>query len=284
MADRIIAFEGRRISVPADASDAEVAEILGGDLGPSPGFPTDANARPTAPNNRADGTQEHWYERSPVPESSRRITPTPGLAARVGENLRFGSQAAGEGIANLIGFPTDAATAVLVNPAIFAKNTLFGGETPFVKEPTFGSEFLKNTMVRPAAQAAGGAVDPDKLSFPRRAVFEGIGGASGGVAAGGGILALGLRRAATLAAQRAAGEPLLPRFLDQTMKSYADGRGAAVARDAAAGFGSGVGLAAAKELPPSARDAGGGLGGWSPIRQQASRGASADSPANRRFR
>ena len=80
----------------------------------------------------------------PVPAPAPTPPPEPpGFMERIPGNLRFGAQAVGEGAANVLGFPIDAATALVVNPSIWAKNKIFGGDTPMLTEPMGGSAGLK---------------------------------------------------------------------------------------------------------------------------------------------
>lgn len=199
---------------------------------------------PAAPQGLADRTDPSRQQ--PMAE--------PGFMERAGKNLRFGAQAVGEGAANVLGFPVDAMTAVAVNPAIWAKNSIFGGDTPLVTEPMGGSAGLKKG-IREILDAAGGATNPEALGFKERALFEGISGATGALAGGAGLAKEGARRATEETGKR------LPKMLDAAVKPYVDDAGQALTRDVAGGVGSGFGLASAQELPDSWRAAGGGAGG-----------------------
>ena len=175
----------------------------------------------------------------------------PGFMERMPGNLRFGAQAVGEGAANVLGFPVDAATALVVNPSIYAKNKIFGGDTPFVTEPLGGSAGLKRG-VRELADTAGGAVDPDSLGFKERAAFEGIGGATSALTGGAGLVKEGSKRVVEEAGKR------LPRIFDTAIKPYIDDAAGALSRDVAGGAGAGFGLAGAREIPENVREMGGG--------------------------
>lgn len=175
----------------------------------------------------------------------------PGFMERIPSNLRFGAQAVGEGAANVLGFPVDAATALVVNPGIYAKNKIFGGDTPFVTEPMGGSAGLKKG-VRELADAAGGAVDPDMLGFKERAAFEGIGGATSALTGGAALVKEGAKRVTEETGKR------LPKILDTAIKPYIDAPKTAVWRDIFGAAGSGFGLAATHEIPEEARSKGGG--------------------------
>lgn len=184
-------------------------------------------------------------------QTDPRAPAEPAAASRVGQNLRFGAQAVGEGVANVLGFPVDAATAIAVNPAIWAKNKVFGGDTPLVTEPLGGSAGLKRG-VREMADIFGGSTNPDTLGFKERALFEGIGGATGALAGGAGLVKEGAKRVTEETGKR------LPQILDTAVKPYVDDVGAALSRDVAGGVGSGFGLAGSQQIPDDIRAMGGG--------------------------
>lgn len=209
-------------------------------------------AAPTGPTgtNGADPMAPSSYPQpgpTPPPEP-------PSFMDRAGKNLRVGAQAVGEGVANVLGFPVDAATALVVNPTIYAKNKLFGGDTPFVTEPMGGSAGLKKG-VRELADAAGGAVKPEELGIGDRILFEGIGGATGALAGGAALARRGIDRAGAIAKDK------LPQIFDSAAKPYVDDAAKAITRDAAGGFGAGAGIGATQSIPEDYRGMGGGSAG-----------------------
>lgn len=198
-----------------------------------------AQATPAAPEQF--GPQEPFGPQVPSQSSQQ-----PGF--------RFGAQAVGEGAAGLLGFPVDAATAVAVNPAIWAKNAVFGGDTPLVREPFGGSAQLKKG-VRAVADMAGGAVRPDDLALKERMLFEGIGGATGALGGAAGLIRRGADRVTSSVKDN------LPKFLDNAAKPYLDDAAKATTRDVAGGFGAGSGVGATQSIAPEYRDMGGGATG-----------------------
>jgi len=233
---RLIEFEGRRIEVPDDATDDEISGILQG-------------AGPTGTNGADPMAPSSYPQPGPTPPPE-----PPSLMDRAGADLRFGAQAVGEGIANVAGFPVDAMTAVVVNPAIWAKNKVFGGDTPPVTEPLGGSTGLKKG-VRELADTLGGAVKPEELPILDRMLFEGIGGATGALGGGAALARRGVDRATSVAKDK------LPQLFDSAAKPYVDDAAKAITRDVAGGVGAGAGLGASQSAPEEYRGMGGGVAG-----------------------
>lgn len=231
------------IDAPDDNALNEAVEHLFGQPGNGQG------AAPSAAPTDDPMAPASYPQPAPTPPPE-----PPGFMDRIGQNLRFGAQAVGEGAANVLGFPVDAATALVVNPTIYAKNKLFGGDTPMLTEPLGGSAGLKKG-VRELADAAGGAVDPDNLGFKERATFEGISGATSALTGGAGLVKEGTRRVTEETGKR------LPKILDTAIKPYIDDAAGALTRDVAGGVGAGFGLAGAREIPEDIRGLGGGAVG-----------------------
>lgn len=231
------------IDAPDDNALNEAVEHLFGQPGNGQG------AAPSAAPTDDPMAPASYPQPAPTPPPE-----PPGFMDRIGQNLRFGAQAVGEGAANVLGFPVDAATALVVNPTIYAKNKLFGGDTPMLTEPLGGSAGLKKG-VRELADAAGGAVDPDNLGFKERATFEGISGATSALTGGAGLVKEGTRRVTEETGKR------LPKILDTAIKPYIDDAAGALTRDVAGGVGSGFGLAGAHQIPDDIRGIGGGTVG-----------------------
>lgn len=234
---RLIEFEGRQIEVPDDATDDEIAGIL---QMPAPASGTNG-ADPMAPSS--------YPQPGPTPPPE-----PPSFMDRAGANLRVGAQAVGEGVANVAGFPVDAVTALAVNPAIWAKNKVFGGDTPFVSEPMGGSAGLKKG-VRELADTFGGATKPEELEIGDRMLFEGIGGATGALAGGAALARRGIDRAGAIAKDK------LPQIFDSAAKPYVDDAAKALTRDVAGGLGAGAGIGATQSIPEEYRGMGGGSAG-----------------------
>lgn len=128
MAERIIEFEGRRISVPLDATDDEVAQILGGGAPPAATSGQPAAGPTVAPPPAA----------APAP-----ATPERSLVDTIMAPVAQGLRGAREGVATVLGLPVDA-----VNNAPRLLNFLPGveGVGPMVEKPAFGSEHIDNAL------------------------------------------------------------------------------------------------------------------------------------------
>lgn len=199
---------------------------------------------PSAPQGLADRQDPMRQE----------LMPEPSFMERTGKNLRFGAQAAAEGLAGIAGFLPDAAAAA-TNVGILGVNKVAGTEIPYLGSP---SESMKEVLVRPAFDTLGGSVNPEGLKTTDRMLFEGVGAATGAGAGGLALLRRGIQRGGQIAAQKLAGEKIIPKVLDATSKTYADAPVSAVLRDLIGGFGSGAGIGATKNLPEEFRSVGGG--------------------------
>lgn len=208
-----------------------------------------APAGPTGTNGADPMAPASYPQPGPTPPPE-----PPSFMDRAGKNLRVGAQAVGEGVANVAGFPVDAVTALAVNPAIWAKNKVFGGDTPFVSEPMGGSAGLKKG-VRELADTFGGAVKPEELGIGDRMLFEGIGGATGALAGGAALARRGIDRAGAIAKDK------LPQIFDSAAKPYVDDAAKAITRDVAGGLGAGAGIGATQSIPEDYRGMGGGSAG-----------------------
>ena len=98
MAERIVEFEGRRVSVPPDATDDEIASILEG---------TSLPATPAAPMGGNDPTgllSTIMKGRDAAPAAA---APQPGGSTVTGAGTQF-ARGARSGLANILGLPVDA--------------------------------------------------------------------------------------------------------------------------------------------------------------------------------
>lgn len=194
---RVIEFEGRRIEVPDDATDAEVASIIdGGQPAPAPAA---APAGPPTPP-WGGGIQPDANQPPPkVPERS-------WLDAIMSVGTQ-GAVGAREGAANVLGLPVDA-----VNNAPRLLNLLPGveGVGPISDRPIGGSEQIGEMFAAPvrAAQAITGRPTEDPapnglIERGARRVGQEVGGAAvpaGGILAkAGGMTAQAAREAGPLA-------------------------------------------------------------------------------------
>lgn len=219
-----------KIDAPDDNALNEAVDQLFSEQGAAPAGSTGTNgADPMAPAS--------YPQPGPTPPPE-----PPSFMDRAGKNLRVGAQAVGEGVANVAGFPVDAVTALAVNPTIWAKNKVFGGDTPFVSEPMGGSAGLKKG-VRELADTFGGAVKPEEMKLNDRMIFEGIGGATGALAGGAALARRGIDRVGAIAKDK------LPQIFDSAVKPYVDDAAKVLMRDAFGGAGAGAGIGATQSLP-----------------------------------
>lgn len=144
MAERIIDFGGRRISVPADATDDEVAAIL--DSTPAPAAPASQG------NNDPTGLLGAIMKDRPVAQAAAAPQPTGSTVLGAGTQFARGARS---GLANILGLPVDA-----VNNAPRLANLLPGvsGVGPISDRPFMGSEYIDQQVL-----GLGGAIpEPPK--------------------------------------------------------------------------------------------------------------------------
>lgn len=238
MASRIINFEGRRISVPADATDAEVAEILS------------ASAPPAAPAQSLTPEAAAAAEGRNLPSPSGYAAPPPVAEKTPGRALMLGAQGVGRGIADVAGMVPDLATGAANLGLAGADKAagLFGGGVEFRFPPSaLGSEAISSTVGSMAEAAGLPLVTPQDAEESLAYNINRFG--TQGLATGAGLMRAG--SAMTPSAT--------PRMSDPFVKPYAAAPLKTIAGDTVAGAGAGVGLTASQEaLPQSVRDAGGG--------------------------
>lgn len=236
MSNRTINFEGRRISVPADATDDEVSQILSASS-PAPAAPANPGALLDARRAREVGAVAQPAQAPPT-------------ESRVGRNLMLGAQGVGRGIADLVGMVPDLSTGA-VNLGLAgadAAANLFGGSVDYRFSPSpIGSDAISSTVGSMAEAAGVPLATPqtptEKLAynvnrFGTQALATGV----------------GLMRAGSAMTPSNA-----PRMSDPFIKPYVDAPLKTVAGDAVAGAGAGTGLTISQEyLPQNVRDMGGG--------------------------
>ena len=259
---RVIEFQGRRIEVPDNASDADIEMILGAGETATPAV------TPTVmPVEDQRGT-------SGIPGSAAEVTPiakpaaTPqddGILSTIMSGLDYadntaaiGLTGARQGISGLLGLPVD-----LVNNSPRLANVLPGvdGVGPISDNPVLGSRFIDAIMGAPTDMAAAGyntaaeAVGSDSRvsgsegPVPQDAFQRGVGrvGQEIGAAAvpvGGALVAAGRMGAA---GARAMGGPI-----GNYIESAAVNPAAFVGKEAAVAGGAGGGAAIANEITRSA--------------------------------
>jgi len=211
---RIISFEGRQISVPDDATDAEVQGILNSSPSAAPAAP-EATQSPQMVQGLAQlstATQNHQIPKEPA---------SSGL---------YVAQQADRGLADVAGLPVDLMTAG-VNLGLTGADKiaqLFGGNVDTrISDPFMGSDWIANRASDVNEAVTGNeAIAPDQVGPGARLAGAGARGASAALFPG-----LGL---ATKEAQGV-------KALTDLAKPYASSAGATLARDAVAGAGAGVG-------------------------------------------
>ena len=151
-------------------------------------------------------------------------------------------QGLGRGTAEVAGLPLDLgallynASAGALNLADYGAEKLFGTSIlpgdgiSYMGSPT---EHLADVFFRTMTEAGIPLVDPNDMGLRERGVYEGVRFGSGA----------GLQGAALAARAARQGARTMPRMFDSFTKPYADAPVRTIARDTAAGAGSGAGLA-----------------------------------------
>ncbi|MBE0561854.1 MAG: hypothetical protein IH622_13710 [Ochrobactrum anthropi] len=222
---RIINFEGRRITVPDDASDQEIEGILSG---------SDA-AQPQGMSN-VDYT-------SAMQDMSAMSTPP--ITQPQGNGGLYVAQQANRGLADVVGAPVDLASAG-INLGLAGADKLAGlfggGVDARISEPVFGSDWIANRAADVNQAVTGNApVQADDVSGTARLLGAGARGATSAAAG-----AMGLASAPAQVAGQGS------RLLGGLTQPYASGAGATIARDAIAGAGAGIGAQSYDEFAPQA--------------------------------
>lgn len=215
---RVIKFEGRSITVPDDATDAEVAEIIGGTVAPPPA--------PDA-SDFLKGTGA--FGAAPVAGAPAPARPVnEGIDAPV-----YVMQQANRGLADAAGAPVDLMSAGL-NVGLWGADkiaSLFGGGVDTrIENPVMGSDWIANRAAD-ANEAIGGNLVPEEAVSPGvRTAGLGARGAAASLP-----VAMTLASAPVQVAARA-GKPIIAPLA----KPYGSDAGATLARDAVAGSGAGI--------------------------------------------
>jgi len=210
---RIIEFEGRRIEVPDDASDAEVQQILGASAPAA-----QAPAGPAAP--------------PPVNQ---------GMNAPV-----YVGQQADRGLADIVGAPVDLATAA-TNAGLWSVDKLaelFGGNMDARASANLplSSDWIADKAASGYEALGGKVVAPEEVSSGVRVTGMGARGAAASLPMAFG-LASGPVQALTQSGKGGS-------VVQSMAKPYASEAGATLARDAAAGAGAGVASGSYDEYTP----------------------------------
>lgn len=233
---RVIQFEGRRVSLPDDATDDEVAQALGG----SAAVPSAAVS--SAPQAAASQPRIPEFATSPAGQTPLADTQTQdGMAARR-RALQIGVQGQGTGLAEMYMFPFDLAAGAQ-NILVKGINAAAGTNIPMAT-PASG-------MVREGASriigAAGVPAIADENMTPQEKLAYNINRFGG---QGAGAIPALVKAAASRAAQFAAGSA--PKWFDSFLKPYmGETPGRTIAGDAAAAAGAGTAKFGADEYMPN---------------------------------
>lgn len=243
---RIIEVEGRRLSVPDDATDDEVNNLFA----PTPAAP----AEPVVPLPR-ERPQPGLPELSVLtqaPEANREVE---GPRPAPQRELRAGVQGAGRSLADIVGFPIDLIA--------MGENALLAGGDKFSRRlggPSIDMRArMPSDIIADLASKAAGAVgydvmDPEAMSSREKLAYN-VNRFGGQAAAGaGGLAKAGIARGAELAKSA-------PNMFDDFLRPYFTNPVKTAAGDAVAGAGAGAGLTASQMLPEDVRAMGGGTVG-----------------------
>lgn len=170
--------------------------------------------------------------------------------------LKIGTQGSARGIADLLGAPVDLMTAGMNLPMATADfiASKFGGSVPYrIRNPVGGSDHIADTASRVAGVFGYEPVEPQGLKeeLAYNANRFGVNALAS---------AYGLSRAAATRGTELLTETM-PKWYDAILRPYLASPAKAVASDAAAGVGAGVGLTATQQLPDSVRNKGDGAVG-----------------------
>lgn len=236
MANRVINFEGRRITVPADATDDEVSEILS----------ASAPAAPAAAPNITPEAAAAAEGRSLPSPAGYAAPPEP---AGPGRALQIGAQGVGRGLADVAGMLPDLANGA-ANLGLAGADMIaspFGGSVDYRFPPSaLGSDAIANVAGQASAAVGLPPVDPttpqEKLSYNiNRFGTQGL------------VTGAGLMRAGSAMTPSSA-----PRMSDPFVKPYAEAPMKTIAGDTAAGVGSGALLTTSQGMSPEYRNMGNG--------------------------
>lgn len=237
---RTINFEGRAITVPDDFTDAEVAQALAGS-------PAAAPAAPMAPGlqRNPDGSPASVGPAAPPPQGPQYGPPGPQAPSAM-RSLKLGTQAVGQGMAELAGAPVDLTTA-LANAPIAVANKFGAGISP-IQNPVMGSESISNAASG-AAQALGyEPAVPDTLK--EKALYDTARFGTNALGTIASIFAAPARIPSMVAGMRAA-TPAAPVSIAEAMQApYATNSGRTLAGDVGAAAGAGGATALTHEYVP----------------------------------
>lgn len=226
---RVIEYEGRRIEVPDDFTDADIATVLsGGDAPatPAPVAPAAPAAAPAAA--QAAPTEPSWTD-----------TIMSGVDY-LDDTASIGLDSARRGFSSMLGLPVD-----MVNNAPRLANVLPGveGVGPISEQPFMGSEFIDSIIGAPAtaARAVTGRPEVQPQDMAQRIVGR-VGQELGATAV---PLGLALGVASRVGAEGARQMGPLGRFF---VEPAAVAPGKLIGKETAYGIGAGMGAGAANEL------------------------------------
>jgi hypothetical protein len=245
---RIIEVEGRRLSVPDDATDDEINNLFA----PTPAAPAQAEpAIPMPPERPMPGIPE-LSQLTQAPEANREIE---GPRPAPQRELRAGVQGAARSLSDIAAFPIDllamGENALLAGGDKFSR--LLGGPSIDMRAK-MPSDIIADTASKAAGAFGYDVMDPEAMSSREKLAYN-VNRFGGQAAAGaGGLAKAGIARGAELAKSA-------PNMFDDFLRPYFTNPVKTAAGDAVAGAGAGAGLTASQMLPEDVRSMGGGTVG-----------------------
>jgi hypothetical protein len=163
------------------------------------------------------------------------------------DDLSFGTQAAGRGVADMIGGPVDLAT-LGINAVTGLANKIPGVNIPQIKKPIGGSDFIAESVGNVAETAGYPMVNPDELTGANKFKYNTMRfGAGAGMSGIGAASQIGkVANAADDIVNMTRSQKFGKAFVDP----YTKNTGMQVANDIMSGIGAGAGYTAAENLAP----------------------------------
>lgn len=156
----------------------------------------------------------------------------------VADNLQIGAQNVGRGLADLLGFPVDMASAG-INLALTGAEKATGAELPRVEQPFLGSQYIADKSGQAFEALGGDIIADEELTPTERIVGDAVRVATGALGGGAALT----RNAARNATRQAP-------VLDALSKPYEVNAARTVAGDVAGGAGAGGALGVYEEAVP----------------------------------
>lgn len=222
---QIVEFEGQQHEFPDDASDAEIAQMLGGAAPAAP-------ALPPAPSMHTTGFT------APAADQNLRNEPAPSPLAGLARALQVGLQGTGAGVAHAALAPVDLIGGLqnLISGGI---NSAFGTSIPMARP---ASEMATDAASK-AFEVAGGKVIPKEAMSDKEKLAYNISDYGTQAATMGTALAAAAPARMTTLSQGGA-----TKLGDAFVRPYFNNAPSTVVGDVASGVGSGIAVNAAEDM------------------------------------